>query len=116
MGEELGKGNIHHFKWITASSERVSSPDLKTLTQGPVGILITAVKLDCVDPLKELYCRDRWGRVFMRGGKQVEARTNGASIRKGYLSNQYWHGVCSRRSSMLYLIHALKVLFLKALQ
>lgn len=49
MRKELGEGNIHHCKGMKASSEGISNPNLEALTQEPIGILITAVKLGCVD-------------------------------------------------------------------
>lgn len=75
VGEESGKGNIHHFRWNKARCEGVSCPNLETGAQWPVGILITAVKSDCVDPLTSFYWDDRWGRllwVVTASGKSIE--------------------------------------------
>lgn len=47
--KELGKGNMHHCKGMKASYEGISSPNLEALTQEPLVILITSVKLGCVD-------------------------------------------------------------------
>lgn len=83
MGEELGKENIGNFRCNKARCEGISCPNLETLAQWPVGVLITAVKSDCVDPLTELHGEDRRERllwVVAASGKNIEMSSCSRSV------------------------------------